>query len=93
MIEHRPEAPDIGRDGQHLLPARLLGRHVNWRAERGTADGKRTLHAHLTGQSEVSDVGLALRVDENVPRLEVTMQHTALVRVVNGAGDLAEMKK
>ena len=40
-------------------------------------------------KSEVGDVRLTLLVEQNVPRLEISVQDAALVRVVNGAGDQA----
>jgi hypothetical protein len=40
------------------------------------------------GEAEVGDVRLALRVEQDVARLEVPVQDAALVRVVDRAGHL-----
>ena len=42
------------------------------------------------GEANVADERFALRVEEDVGRLEVAVQDTALVREVDGAGGFAD---
>ena len=74
LVEDEPERIHVGALGD-AAAGELLGRHVGRRA--GDL-------AHLFGgrrrQAEVDDADLAAAVDHDVGRLEVAMQHAALVR-------------
>ena len=84
FIEDGSEAVDI-RGGDHILAAGcLFGRHVGRRAEHRSRLRERIGAFEAPSQAEVRDVRFALRVDEDVRGLEVTVQDPALVCVVNG---------
>ena len=52
--------------------------------------GQTAVALHLLGQPEVGDPRVAVLVEEDVGRLEVAVDHAALVGVLDGLGDLAD---
>ena len=66
--------------------ARLFRRHVGGRAEQLALDRHRHLARFAFGQTEVHQVRFARRVEHDVRRLEVTMNHTVVVGVLQGVG-------
>jgi len=44
---------------------------------------------HPFGQAEIGDIGFAITVDQNVGRLQITMQNAALMSVVQGTSYLS----
>ena len=91
LVEHHAQRPHVAR-GADLADAAggLLRRHVVRRAELGGRERERALDVDQLGEAEVGEVRLAVRVEEHVAGLEVAVQHAALVRVMDGAGDLRE---
>jgi len=71
------------RGGADRLAARLLGRHVARRA------GRRAVIVGGAGDSEVARYAVSLRSSRDVRRLDVAVDHAALVGVGERAGDLA----
>ena len=74
LEEHEAQRVEVGFDGG-LSAAQLFGRHVLRRPGarcRGVAGGD--------GQAEVGDADVAVPVDHHVGRLEVAVEHAALVR-------------
>jgi len=107
FVEHGAEGEKVGA-GIEFLAESLLRRHVGDGAKdavtaadgvlgnsRGVTGGGRngSLKRHF-GEPEVEQLGLAARGDENVGRLDVTMNDALGVRGVEGVGDLnAEVEK
>ncbi|MCO5168447.1 MAG: hypothetical protein M9894_19070 [Planctomycetes bacterium] len=82
LVEDRPEAVDVGARVERLVVAHgLLGRHVAGGAQRG-AGGGQALVAPGLGDAEVRDPRHAVRVEEDVRRLEVAVEDPAPVRVL-----------
>ena len=94
LVKHRPEREDVGAGIQHFS-ARLLGRHVVDRADRGagTGDGRdrrvvgRGLHDDF-GQPEVQHLDLAPARHEDVGRLEVPVHDAVAMRLLQRARNL-----
>ena len=77
------ERVDVGLDRRRAA-GELLGRHVLRRA------GARRLDvAGGDGEAEVGDADVAVAVDHHVRRLEIAMQHAALVRGGDAGAELA----
>jgi hypothetical protein len=70
-----------------VLARRLFGRHVAGRAEdrRGVREAAAALDDFR--ETEIREMRLALDIDENIRGLEVTVQHAALMCVMNRARD------
>ena len=83
LEQHQAEREDVAalRD---VLARELLGRHVGGRAgsDVGEAAGE-------AGQAEVGDADAAFRVEHDVGRLEIAVQHAAVVRRGKAGADLA----
>ena len=89
FIENRAQAVDVRGGGDGLRAAGgLLGWHVVRRAQHRAAQGQVEAAFDALGQAEVADERLALRVEEDVSRLQIAVQHAALMRVMDGAGHL-----
>jgi hypothetical protein len=78
---------------EHLLRAGVLGRH-----QLGAAGGwcqrfARELRVEELGDAEIEQLGRAVAGDEHVVRLDVPMDDEVLMRVLDGAADLAEQLK
>src|SRR5205814_1115822 len=90
FVEDRAQPVHVGRGGQVLQGGRLLGGEVAGRADDGPGLRVGGVTFEVLGQPEVGDVRLAVRVQEDVARLEVAVEHAALVGVVDGPGDGGE---
>ena len=90
-VEHGAQAVDVGRRGDRAAAARgLLGRHVGGRAQDGARLGQLDVLDQALGQAEVGDVRAALRVDQDVRRLEIAVEDPAHVGVGHGLGRLGD---
>jgi hypothetical protein len=69
--------------------AGLLGRKVRGRAQHLAGHGQRALLLDEAGQPKVANLGFAGRIEKDVRRLEVAVQHALLMRVVHGRANLA----
>jgi hypothetical protein len=87
VVEGRAEGVDIGPDVDLPIPARQLRRDVAGRPDR-RADGRLR---GLAGQSEVADLRIPLRADEEVPGLDVAVDEPHLLRVLEGVRDLCDI--
>jgi hypothetical protein len=70
--------------------ARLLGRHVSGRTQHLPLQGHDNLFRGPLRQPEVQQVRPAVQVQHDVRRLEVPVDDTALMGVVQGVGRLGE---
>jgi hypothetical protein len=68
--------------GRHLAALELLGRHVGRRARAHVGD-----FAHRR-QAEVHDADLARAVEHDIRRLQIAMEHAALMRGREARADL-----
>ena len=68
----------------------MLGGHVIRCTDNRAAQGQVETGLQALGQSKVGHERLGVRVEENVGRLQIAVQHAALVRVVDGASDGGE---
>ena len=81
LVEHETERVDVAAR-RHLAAGELFGRHVG---RRPGADR----FAREPGEAEVGDPHPARAIEHHVGRLEVTMEHTALVRCSQTCAKLA----
>src|SRR5687768_9115178 len=93
LIRHATELVDIG-GGNNGLPTDLLGRGVFGRhpAKARARTGRFSRNAllkHLR-ETEIEQLHFAGRRDEDVRRLEVTMDDALIVRVVDRFSDVEE---
>ena len=79
-----------GRTDFATIPPRLLGRHVARRAHDLAAGGQSAVAQHLFGEPEVGDAGSSTLVEKDVARLEIAMDHTSLVGILDGLGDFED---
>jgi hypothetical protein len=80
FVQDRPQAVHVHGRGEPFLRGRLFGGHVAGGADNGARLRQALPTLDALGQAEVGDVRLALRVQEDVGRLEVAVQDAALVR-------------
>ena len=69
------------------LAPRLLRGHVSRRAQHRVRVRLRAVLRHQLRQPKVRQVGHAVGVEQNVARLDVAVQHAALMGVMDRAGD------
>lgn len=94
LEQHRAQPIHVRRGGDLLrLARRLLGRHVVRAAHHCERLREVGLFFHQLGEAEIREHRLALRIQQDVPRLDVAMQNPALMRVVNGARDLGHERR
>jgi hypothetical protein len=95
LEQEDPERVDVASrvDAVGLAPG-LLGRHVQDGAHHRAGDrhaalvgGRGLVTADRLGQAEVEQLGGAVRRDHHVGRLEVAVDHAALVGELHGPGD------
>ena len=87
-IERRPQRIHVGRRADLApLAAGLLRRHVAGRPHDLARAGQPAVALHLLGQAEVGDPRVAVLVEQDVGRLQVAVNHAALVGILDGLGD------
>ena len=95
-VEHDAKRVDVGsRVGQGRITAQLLGRREGERPEKSARLGQGRVRRTLSGNvllrhAEVEYVRFAGRVDQNVSRLEIAVNHAALVCVADRIANLHE---
>ncbi len=84
FVQHDSQAKDVRAaiDQMALMPS-LLGTHVGRRACRRSLFSE-VLIPH--GQAEVRHIGLAMAIDQDVGRLDVAMDQSAIVRLLKCIG-------
>ena len=85
LVKDHAEAPDVRGCGE-LPGGRLFGRHVAGRAHDFGGAGDSNFVFQNLGQPEVGDVWCALRIKQDVARLEVAMDDAVLMSIVDSAG-------
>ncbi len=87
-IEGRPQGINVGRR-PHVapIPSRLLGRHVVGRTHDLAGTGQSAVILQLLRQTEISDARIAVPVEQDVGRLQVTVDHAAPVGILDGVGN------
>src|SRR5262245_30631442 len=86
-IKNGAQTVDIGGCCQLFLASGLLGGHVEGRTDDRAGARDRIVGFKPLGEPKVADVRSAIRVQQDVARLEVAMKDSALVGIVNRAGD------
>ena len=71
----------------------VLGRHITGGTEHRAAQRQFAVAFNAPREPEIRDRRLAVRIEEDITRLQIAMENAALMRVVDGARDLAEMQK
>ena len=90
-VQHGAESVDVGpRSDPRHVPDRLFRGHVAGRTDRLSRPGQLVVALDPPDQPEIGDPGVALFVDQDVPRLEVAVEHALFVRVLDRPGRLAE---
>ena len=90
-VQCRPQGINIGRrPNLASLPTRLLRRHVTRRPHDLTRAGQTAIAFQRLRQAEVGDPRIAVLIEQDVRRLQVTMNHPALVSVFDGLADTAD---
>eukprot|EP01139_Manchomonas_bermudensis_P002446 Amastigsp_a4735_53.p2 type:complete len:217 gc:universal Amastigsp_a4735_53:742-92(-) len=85
--EQNPERPDVVR-GRVPLIARQLGRHVVGSADASLAQRRPMVENRR--ESKVRQLDVVLRVEQNVCRLQIAVEHHAMVAVRKPGRDLTE---
>ena len=86
VVGDRPQREEIGA-AVELLAQRLLGRHVEWRAEELAGRGELQARGLDLRDPEIHDLRLAGVEQDDVAGLDVPVDDTARVRVVERFGD------
>lgn len=90
FVEDDAETPDIAGDGQLTLTGDAFGGQILGRAGQDRGAGEAAFPVLKAGEAEVGNVGLPLRVEEQVGGLQVAVQDSMLVRAMDGPGDLGQ---
>ena len=89
LVGDAPQRVDVGTRGEVALAHGLLGTHVGWGAERHAGLGHPGAAGAARGErdAEVGD-DCATIVQEDVLRLDVAVDHSVAMGIVERAGDL-----
>jgi len=88
FVEDRAEAVNIdGGRNRFGIAARLLGRHIGGGADDGVGVSEGAVALEKFGDAEIGEVRLALDIEKDVARLEISMEHAALVSEMDGTGN------
>ena len=88
FVQDRAERIDIGRHaGLSDVARRLLGCHIARRADQRLGLGQATAPADELGEPEIGDLGHPILREEDVRRLEVSVENATLVGMVHRPGD------
>jgi hypothetical protein len=86
-VEDNAQRPDIGR---HAVIS-MAGYHLGCCVRVGTADGcHEAVHGLNAAYTEVTDLRIARRVEEDVVQLDVAMANIVTVQIFDAAGNLKE---
>ena len=89
LVKDCAQPVDVRGHGGLTRPAhRHFRRQISGRSDQRLTRGQGRIFVGLAGEAEVAHVRLVFVVEEDVGRLEVPVQHAALMRVINGVGDL-----
>ena len=75
----------------HVVAHHLLGRHVAGRSDREADSGEVGGLSRSARKSEVREHRAAVRVDQDVGRLEVAVDDACIVRVLQAVADLTQV--
>jgi hypothetical protein len=85
LVQHGRQRVLVGA-AIHLLVIRLLRAHVERRADRGAGPGQPLVGVERAGDPEIGHERRAVPGEEDVPGLDVAVDHAVLVRVLQRAG-------
>ena len=92
--ENRAQRINIRRRGMFLeISFGLFRRHIARSSERRSAAGQAIVAAHQLGQSEVRDDNSIIFVDQNVGRLEISMQNSLRMSISNRPRDITDTSR
>jgi hypothetical protein len=89
LVEHAPEAVDVGPAVEAAFAGGLLGAHIRRRAHRHPGLGELLLGHQAPCDAKVGHQGRAVLRQQDVLRLDVAVDHAVLVGVFEGAGRFA----
>ncbi len=69
----------------------LLGSHVGWRTEHFLREREPHLARRKFGKAKVGQVSYAVAADENIGGLDIPVQNSVLMRVMNRLGDVDKL--
>ena len=84
LKQDHPKRIDVAATIELLVAMHLLGAHVGRRSDHRARFGQRGGASAQTSNSEVSQIGLPIRIEEDIGWLEVSMDHAAVMRVIEG---------
>src|SRR6266496_5481036 len=91
LVKHCAESVNICRaSDSRVISHRLFRRHVTRRAQYFQRARDRTLCLGEPCQPEIGEMWFALCVEQNVSRFDVSMEDAALMRIMNGPGQLGD---
>ena len=88
-VEDRAQRVHVRRRTD-LLPLRLLRRHIAGRPHHLTGVGQAAVAFELLRQAEVGHLGTSQRVEQDIRRLQIAVDHTFVVRIFDRIGHLAD---
>ena len=91
LVQDCPQPVDVGRGGDlGMMAGDLLGRHVRGGPENQTGLRQAAVAVDALGESKIGDVGNVVFVEQDVRRLQVAVQDSAEVGIMNGTGDVPD---
>ena len=92
LVEDRPQAVDVGERPDLRGAGGLLRGHVRGRAQDAVA-GQGPFLGEALGQSEIGDLGHAVRREQDVGRFQIAVNDTAQVGGVHRPGEQLEHRR
>src|SRR5438105_2146246 len=91
LVKHRAESINICRaSDSRVISYRLFRRHVTRSAQHFHRARDRTLCFDQSRKTKIGEMWFALCVEQDVPGFDVSMEDTALMRIMNGPGQLGD---
>src|SRR5438477_11265967 len=91
LVKHRAESINICRaSDSRVISYRLFRRHVTRRAQHFHRARDRTLCFDQSRKTKIGEMWFALCVEQDVSGFDVSMEDTALMRIMNCPGQLGD---
>src|SRR6266513_4659933 len=91
LVKHCAQPVDIrGASDTRVISHRLFRRHVTWSAQNFQRARDRTLCLDQSRKTKIGEMWFALCVEQDVSGFDVSMEDTALMRIMNCPGQLGD---